>query len=114
MNKCGEHLSPQGGTIEITANSLEDTESRDQIRLHLGHISKMFAAGESNATMLIHEQTPPGVPVMQKLKNEIDYRFEAERGAAIHISTNNGKALQAIYKFLRFQIKEHKTVIRWR
>jgi hypothetical protein len=124
MNKRGDHvmgfdhtktthhfrLSRQGGTIEITANSSDDTESRDQIRSHLGHISKMFAAGNFNAPMLIHEQTPPGVPVMQKLKGEIDYRFEeTERGATIHISTTNSKALQAIYKFLRFQIKEHKT-----
>jgi hypothetical protein len=124
MNKRGDHvmgfdhtktthhfrLSPQGGAIEITANSSEDKESRDQIRSHLGHISKMFAAGNFNAPMLIHEQTPPGVSVMQKLKSEIDYRFEeTERGATIHISTTNRKALQAIYKFLRFQIKEHKT-----
>ena len=124
MNKRGDHvmgfdhaktthhfrLSAKGGSIEITANSLEDTESRDQIRSHLGHISKMFAEGDFNAPMLIHEQTPPGVPVMQRLKNEINYRFEeTERGATIHISTSNSKALEAIYKFLRFQIKEHKT-----
>jgi len=111
-NKTTHHfrLLPQGGTIEITANAVDDTESRDQIRSHLGHITKMFAAGNFNAPMLIHEQTPPGVPVMQKLKSEIEYRFEeTERGASMHISTRNGKALQAIHKFLRFQIKEHKT-----
>ena len=124
MNKRGDHvmgfdhtktthhfrLSPRGGTIEITANSSDDTESRDQIRSHLGHISKMFAAGNFNAPMLIHEKTPPGVPAMQKLKNEIDHRFEeTELGATIHISTTNSRALQAIYKFLRYQIKEHQT-----
>ena len=124
LNKRGDHvmgfdhhktthhfkLSPKGGAIEITANSLENTESRDQIREHLGHISKMFAEGNFKAPMLIHEQTPPGVSVMQKLKNEIDYRFEeTDRGATIHISTTNSKALKAIYQFLRFQIKEHKT-----
>ena len=111
-NKTTHHfrLLPQGGTIQITANAVDDTESRDQIRSHLGHITKMFAAGNFNAPMLIHEQTPPGVPVMQKLKSEIEYRFEeTERGASMHISTRNGKALQAIHKFLRFQIKEHKT-----
>src|ERR1700752_2847794 len=124
MNKRGDHvmgfdhtktthhfrLLREGGAIEITANSAEDKESRDQIRSHLGHIVKMFAAGNFNAPMLIHVQTPPGVPVMQKLKNEIDYRFEeTERGATIHIATTNGEALQAIYKFLRFQIEEHQT-----
>jgi hypothetical protein len=124
MNKRGDHvmgfdhsktthhfrLSPQGGTIEITANSADDIKSRDQIRSHLGHISKKFADGDFNAPMLIHDQIPPGVPEMQKLKNEIEYRFEeTERGATIHISTANSKALEAIYKFLRFQIEEHKT-----
>ena len=50
------------------------------------------------------------LPVMQKLKNEIEYKFEeTERGASIHISTRRVEALQAIYEFLRFQIKEHKT-----
>ena len=124
MNKRGDHvmgfdhtktthhfrLLSDGGAIEITANSPKDTDSRDQIRGHLGHISKMFAEGNFNAPMLIHAQTPPGVPVMQKLKNEISYRFEeTERGATILISTSNRKALEAIHKFLKFQIREHKT-----
>lgn len=111
-NKTTHHfrLLPQGGTIEITANSPEDTESRDQIRSHLTHISQKFAAGDFNAPMLIHGQTPPGVPVMQKLKGEIEYRFEeTELGATIRIETKNTKALSAIHKFLKFQIKEHKT-----
>jgi hypothetical protein len=124
MNKRGDHvmgfdhtktthhfrLLPQGGTIEITANSAADTTSRDQIRSHLGHISQKFADGDFNAPMLIHEQVPLGVPEMKKLKSEIEYRFEeTERGATIHISTTNSTALEAIHKFLRFQIKEHKT-----
>ena len=103
-------LLPEGGAIEITANSAEDTESRDQIRMHLGHIAKMFAAGNFDAPMLIHDQTPPGVPVMQKLKDEINYRLEeTKRGATVRISTKNAEGLQAIHEFLRFQIKEHKT-----
>jgi len=124
MNKRGDHvmgfdhtmtthhfrLSANGGSIEITANSVSDTESRDQIRLHLGHIARMFADGNFKAPMLIHEQTPPGVPVMQKLKSEITYDFEeTERGAAIQISSKNPDAVSAIHEFLRFQIKEHKT-----
>ena len=103
-------LRADGGIIEITANSDEDTMSRDQIRSHLGHIVKMFAAGDFNAPMLIHEQTPPGVPVMQELKSEIKYRLEeTKRGASIHISTTNSRARAAIYEFLRFQITEHDT-----
>lgn len=103
-------LLPDGGSIEVTANSSADTESRDEIRMHLGHIAKMFAAGNFNAPMLVHDQTPPGVPVMKRLKDEIVYSFEeTERGGTVHISTKSAEALQAIYEFLRFQIKEHKT-----
>jgi hypothetical protein len=104
------HLLSDGGSIEVAANSPQDTESRDQIRMHLRHIAKMFSAGNFKAPMLIHDQSPPGVPVMQKSKNNIRYAFEGtEQGARIRISTNSPEALQAIYDFLRFQIKEHKT-----
>lgn len=124
MNKRGDHimgfdhtktthhfrLQESGGSIEVTANSSDDVESKDQIRMHLGHIAKMFAEGDFNAPMLIHDQIPPGVPVMQELKGEIKYNFEEiERGAAVRISTKNPTALKAIHDFLRFQIKEHKT-----
>ena len=94
----------------VTVLSAAHGAASSTVRSHLGHISKMFADGNFNAPMLIHEQTPPGVPVIQKLKSEIKYQFEeTERGASIHISIANSKALQAIYKFLRFQIKEHRT-----
>jgi hypothetical protein len=124
MNERGDHvmgfdhtktthhfrLLADGGLIEVGANSAQDTESRDQIRMHLGHIAKMFAAGNFKAPMLIHDQVPPGVPAMQRLKSDIQYKFEeTDQGARIRISTNSPKALQAIYDFLRFQIKEHKT-----
>lgn len=103
-------LLPSGGAIEVTANSATDTERRDQIRMHLGHIAKMFAAGNFNAPMLIHDQTPPGVPALKELKDQIDYEFEeTERGATVRIKTDNSKALEAIHTFLRFQIKEHQT-----
>ena len=124
MNERGDHvmafdhtktthhfrLSADGGSIEVTANSTQDKESRDQIRMHLGHIAKMFGAGNFNAPMLIHDQIPPGVPTMQKLKSDIQFKFEqTEAGARIRISTNSPEALTAIHDFLRFQIKEHKT-----
>jgi hypothetical protein len=124
MNKRGDHvmgfdhmktthhfrLLRDGGEIEVAANSADDAESRDQIRMHLGHIAKMFAAGDFNAPMLIHEQTPPGVPAMKRLKSEIEYEFEqTERGGKVHITTKNSEALKAIYAFLRFQITEHQT-----
>jgi hypothetical protein len=124
MNERGDHvmgfdhtktthhfrLLADGGSIEVVANSSQDTASRDQIRMHLGHIAKMFAGGNFNAPMLIHDQIPPGVPTMQKLKGDIQYKFEeTEQGARIRISTGSSEALQAIHDFLRFQIREHKT-----
>ena len=124
MNERGDHimgfdhtktthhfrLFVDGGSIEVTANSTQDKESRDQIRMHLGHIAKMFAAGNFNAPILIHDQIPPGVPTMQKLKSDIQFKFEErEGGARILISSNSPEALTAIHDFLRFQIKEHKT-----
>lgn len=124
MNKRGDHvmgfdhtktthhflLQESGGAIEVTANKSDDVESSEQIRMHLKHIAMMFADGNFNAPMLIHDQTPPGVPVMQELKGEINYTYEeTDRGAAVRISTKNPTALKAVHDFLRFQIKEHKT-----
>ncbi|HEY0174466.1 MAG TPA: hypothetical protein VGB98_25845 [Pyrinomonadaceae bacterium] len=103
-------LHPDGGTIEVTVKDANDVESRNQIRKHLGHIAKMFAAGNFKAPMLIHDRTPPGVPVMRRLKGEIKYDYEeAERGARVRIRTTNAEALAAVHEFLRFQIKDHKT-----
>ena len=52
--------SANGGSIEITANSVSDTATRDQSRMHLGHIAKILADGNFKAPMLIHEQTQRG------------------------------------------------------
>lgn len=103
-------LKKDGGSIEVTAKDPLDSASRDLIRQHLQHITKKFAAGDFAAPMLIHAQTPPGVPVMQKLKAEIKYQFEEnETGGRVRLTTNNAPALAAIHEFLRFQIKDHKT-----
>jgi hypothetical protein len=103
-------LSKDGGSIQATANDAQDTASRDQIRQHLQHIAKKFAAGDFAAPMLIHAQTPPGVPVLQRLKAAVKYQFEEiENGGRVRLSTNNPQALAAIHEFLRFQVKDHQT-----
>ena len=103
-------LANDGGLIQIDAVDAKDTASRDQIRGHLRHITMMFSDGNFEVPMLIHEKTPPGSEVMQKLKAEIIYQFkETDRGGAIQISSSNAEAIQAIHDFLRFQIKEHMT-----
>jgi hypothetical protein len=103
-------LMLDGGVIQVEANDLRDTDSRDQIRQHLGHIAQLFADGDFTAPMLIHAQTPPGVPMMKRLKAEIKYRFdETARGGRIRITTVSPDALAAVHEFLRFQISDHAT-----
>ncbi|HKV26154.1 MAG TPA: hypothetical protein VJN93_16280 [Candidatus Acidoferrum sp.] len=103
-------LYSDGGSIEAESNSPSDIATRDAIRMHFGHIAKMFAAGDFSAPMLIHSQNPPGVPVMKKLRAEIQYKIEdTPKGARIRILTKNPQALAAIHKFLRFQISDHQT-----
>jgi hypothetical protein len=103
-------LYADGGAIEAEANDPEDTVSRDEIRAHLGQIATMFAAGEFSAPMLIHQQNPPGMEEMKRLRNSIRYSLEStDRGARIRITTNPPEALHAVHQFLRFQIADHQT-----
>jgi hypothetical protein len=103
-------LKRDGGSIEVEATDAEDLTSRDQIRQHLIKIARDFAEGKFDAPMFIHAQTPPGVPDMKRLKDEIKYEFaETERGGRVNLRTDNAEALAAIHDFLRFQIQEHRT-----
>jgi hypothetical protein len=103
-------LYRDGGAIEVTANDPKDTESRDQIRMHLAHIAGMFAAGNFQAPMLVHGRTPPGVAALEKRKAEIRYEFtKTERGGTIRITTKDAEALAGLHEFLRFQIEDHRT-----
>ena len=111
-NKTSHHflLYANGGEIDVAASDRSDTTSIDQIRMHLGHIAEMFAAGNFNAPMLIHDTTPPGVSTMQRLKNEIKYDYyETPNGARIRLATANPQAVDAIHAFLLFQIIDHHT-----
>ena len=103
-------LSADGGCIEAVAKDATDTSSQQQIREHLQHIATMFSTGDFNAPMLIHSRTPPGVPVMTKLRHEIKYQVEdLPNGARVVVSSANPKAIAAIHDFLRFQIEDHQT-----
>lgn len=124
MNARGEHamgfsqtatthhftLTADGGAIQVEANDAKDTASRAQIREHLAHIARAFAAGDFETPSLVHGETPPGVAVMQSLKSEIAYRYEETNGGArVLIETRNPEALAAVHAFLRYQITEHRT-----
>ena len=103
-------LTPEGGTIEAIATDPSDAGSREQIRMHLNHIAQLFHNGNFNAPMLIHAQTPPGVPTMKKMRKEIRYDVEGTpNGARVKVSSTNAQAIAAIHDFLKFQIKDHQT-----
>jgi hypothetical protein len=105
-------LVKDGGAIQVTANSAQDKSSIDHIRMHLEHITQAFQSGDFNIPMFVHDQTPPGVPEMVKLRNQnqIHYKYEdVAQGARVVISSANAEAVKAVQKFLRFQIREHKT-----
>jgi hypothetical protein len=94
----------------VTANRPDDTSSRDQIRNHLGHIAKMFAAGNFNAPMIIHDTNAPGSATMARLKEQIRYEFSDDgSGAKIRVVAANPETVDAVHAFLRFQIVDHKT-----
>lgn len=103
-------LKKDGGVIQVEANDAQDAESRHQIRQHLEHIAMMFADGNFNIPMFVHDRTPPGVPEMQKWKASISYKFEeTERGGRVLITSANKEAVTVIQNFLHFQITEHVT-----
>jgi hypothetical protein len=124
MNERGEHamgfsqtatthhflLKSDGGVIQVEVNDAKDISSRDNIRMHLGHIAKMFADGDFNTPMFVHDTIPPGAPEMKRLRAEIHYSFEeTPNGGQVVVSSSDKAALLAIHQFLRFQIEEHKT-----
>jgi hypothetical protein len=103
-------LYKDGGAIEVQANDPADKASMEEIRAHLSHIAKLFADGNLNIPMFIHDTTPTGAPVMQKLHDQIHYEFQQTKaGGRVHIRTANPQALTAVHEFLRFQIAEHHT-----
>ncbi|HLW89474.1 MAG TPA: hypothetical protein VKR57_13350 [Terriglobales bacterium] len=103
-------LFADGGAIEIGANDPKDTSTRDQIRQHLSHVAKMFSDGNFEIPMFIHDKTPPGVPTMTELRDQIHYEFETtDSGGRVRIHTSNARAVEAVHEFLRFQITEHQT-----
>lgn len=111
-DKTAHHfrLYADGGAIEADAKDPKGTASRDAIRGHFTHITKMFTEGDFNAPMLIHQQNPPGTATMTRLKEQIRYTLEeTPRGGRIRITTQNAETLHAVHQFLKFQIKDHQT-----
>ena len=103
-------LYSDGGAIDVTVNDSKDSQNMQAIRSHLTHIVTMFSNGEFSIPMFVHDQVPPGVPVMKDKHAEISYGFEElSTGGRVRIKTTNPDALKAIHQFLRFQIEDHHT-----
>jgi hypothetical protein len=103
-------LLKEGGEILVEASDPHDKASSEQIRIHLTHIVGMFSKGDFNAPMLIHDENPPGIATMTRLKSGIRYTItDTERGAKIHIPTSSPEATDAVHAFLLFQIVDHHT-----
>jgi TusA-related sulfurtransferase len=103
-------LYSDGGAIEVTVNDGKDSRNVQAIRSHLAHVVTMFTSGDFSIPMFVHDQAPPGVPVMKEKRGEISYSFEElPAGGRVRIKTTNPEALKAIHEFLRFQIGDHHT-----
>jgi hypothetical protein len=103
-------LRKDGGVIQVAANSGDDKSSIAHIRMHLEHIQKAFQSGDFNIPGFVHDQTPPGVQVMTRMRDQIDYKYQKiENGGRVLISSQQPEAVAAVQEFLRFQITEHRT-----
>jgi hypothetical protein len=103
-------LHPDGGAVDIAVKDAGDATNRDAIRAHLPHIARMFADGNFEAPMLIHEKEVPGTTRMTALKNRIRYAYvETPGGGRLDIFTTDAGALAAVHQFMRFQIADHRT-----
>ena len=103
-------LYADGGAIEVTANDAKDEGNIQAVRSHLKHIVTVFSQGDFSVPIFIHDQVPPGVPVMKDKRAQISYSFEqVAAGGKVRIKTSDPDSLNAIHEFLRFQIRDHHT-----
>jgi len=92
----------------VRANDAKDTTSRNEIRSHFRHPSKMFAAGDFDAP--IHGVDVPGTATMTRLKDKLHWNLrQTPQGSRLDITADTKEALDAVHEFLRFQIEDHQT-----
>jgi hypothetical protein len=103
-------LFADGGAVEVRANDANDRDTIAAIRGHLQEIAKEFAAGKFAKPEEIHARMPDGVDVMKELDTAIAYRYEElERGGQLRMITSDQRGIEAVHRFLRFQIDDHHT-----
>lgn len=102
-------LLANGGAIELRATD-GDSKTVAAIRSHIKEIAAEFREGDYSKPKFVHERFPDGVETMRERRRSIQYRFEElPEGARIVISTKDAQALDAVHRFLRFQIADHRT-----
>lgn len=102
-------LAADGGAIEVRVKDAADTANLTSIRAHLREIAGQFAAGDFQKPLMTHGETPDGVAEMTVHKTAIVYTFESlPAGGRVRIRTKNPVALEAVHRFLQYQIREHK------
>ncbi len=103
-------MSADGGAIDVSADDPADQTSVRQIRTHLQEIAVAFKQGDFGRPQATHSELPPGVPIMQRLKDAITYTYyETAGGGIVRIHTATADALAAIHEFIGYQVREHKT-----
>ena len=103
-------LFSSGGAIEVTLKDQADEANRQFIRSHLKEIAAQFAAGDFAKPLMTHGEMPDGVAEMSTRRGEISYTFEElPEGGRVRIHTAGRKALDAVHRFLRYQIRKHHT-----
>jgi hypothetical protein len=104
-------LYADGGAIEVRVLSASDEATLRMVRAHLKHVADAFAKGDFSDPMAVHATDhPDGTDVMRAKKNSIVYRYsDVEDGGSVRLTTSDAGAVDAIHRFMRFQIDEHKT-----
>ena len=103
-------LLADGGAVEVRATKAGDTETLSAIRGHLQEIAVEFKAGNFTKPEEIHAGMPHGVDVMTELGAAVEYRYEeVENGGRVRIVTKDERGIDAVHRFLRFQIGDHHT-----
>ena len=73
-------------------------------------IAADFTSGNFTKPEEIHAGMPDGVDVMTELGAAVAYRYEElENGARVRIVTKDARGIDAVHRFLRFQISDHHT-----
>jgi hypothetical protein len=99
---------PDGGRIELQRNE-DDPAAVAQIRDHLQHIARAFAAGDFDDPTSVHGHEMPGTDVMAQKKDAITYSYAPlPRGGEVRVSTSDPEALHAIHAFMAAQRGEHR------